>query len=150
MGLPPSFASFCDTRISSMKSCHDGPALLRFWFQTNHGRENSAGYLKIQAGKTFSYQGHALVTLYVQFLCPDWAKFDFGWHRFRFSPCLMRIEEGSKFSSDSGVTYPANRVSFDLRRWVGKRKEPLPTSPTIHIEHAPNSNFSATSIKPLP
>ena len=22
--------------------CHDGPALLRFWFQTNHGRENSA------------------------------------------------------------------------------------------------------------
>ena len=106
----------------------------------------------------FSHQGHALVTLYVQFLCCDWSKFDrwvhaenlcsilklvyfeswswqsfgsacdvfnclfprsfkslllltaslfigvlvekyvacqsrksdFGWHRFRFSPCLMR------------------------------------------------------------
>ena len=38
--------------------------------------ENSASYLKIQAGKTFSYHGHALVTLYVQFLCSDWSKFD--------------------------------------------------------------------------
>ena len=56
--------------------CHDGPALLRFWFQTNHGRENSASYLKIQAGKTFSYPGHALVTFYVQFLCSDCSKFD--------------------------------------------------------------------------
>ena len=25
---------------------------------------------------TFSYQGQALVTLYVQFLCSDWPKFD--------------------------------------------------------------------------
>ena len=33
-------------------------------------------FLKIQAGKTFSYHGHALVTLYVQFLCSDWSKFD--------------------------------------------------------------------------
>ena len=34
----------------------------------------------LQAGKTvafdFSHHGHALVTLYVQFLCSDWAKFD--------------------------------------------------------------------------
>ena len=45
--------------------CHYGPTLLRFWFQINLGRENPAGYLEIQAGKTFSYQGHALVTLYV-------------------------------------------------------------------------------------
>ena len=51
-------------------------ALLRFCFQTNLKRKNSASYLKIQAGKTFSYQGHVLVTLYVQFLCSDWSKFD--------------------------------------------------------------------------
>ena len=44
---------------------HYGPALLRFWFQTYLGHENSASYLKLQAGKTFSYHGHALVTLYV-------------------------------------------------------------------------------------
>ena len=56
--------------------CHYGPALLRFWFQTDLGRENSASFLKIQAGKTFSYHGHALVTLYVQFLCSNWSKFD--------------------------------------------------------------------------
>ena len=34
--------------------------------------------MSLQAGKTFSCQGHALVTFYVQFLCSDWSKFD-GW-----------------------------------------------------------------------
>ena len=33
--------------------CHYSPALSRFWFQTNVGRENSATFLKIKAGKTF-------------------------------------------------------------------------------------------------
>ena len=56
--------------------CHYGPALLRFWFQTDLWRENSASFLKIHAEKTFSYHGHALVTLYIQFLCSDWLKFD--------------------------------------------------------------------------
>ena len=56
--------------------CHYGPALLRFWFQTYLGHENSASYLKTQAEKTFCYHGHALVTLCVQFLCSDWSKFD--------------------------------------------------------------------------
>ena len=56
--------------------CHYGPVLLGFWLQTVLGRETSASFLKIQAGKTFSYHGHALVTLYVQFLCSEWSKFD--------------------------------------------------------------------------
>ena len=38
----------------------------------------------LQAGKTvafdFAHNGHALVTLYVQFLCSDWSKFDRGVH----------------------------------------------------------------------
>ena len=55
---------------------HYGLALLRFWVQTDLGRENSASFLQIQAGKTFSYHGHAFVTLYVQFLCSEWTKFD--------------------------------------------------------------------------
>ena len=67
---------FLNSYESMLCLCHYGPALLRFWFQTDLGRENSASYLKIQAGKTFSYHGHALVTLYVQFLCSDWSKFD--------------------------------------------------------------------------
>ena len=33
-------------------------------------------FFKILAGKTFSYHGHVLVTLHVQFLCSDWLKFD--------------------------------------------------------------------------
>ena len=32
---------------------HYGPALSRFWFQTHLGRENSASFLKIQAGRPF-------------------------------------------------------------------------------------------------
>ena len=59
-----------------LRLCHYGPALLRFWFQTDLGRDSSATYLKIQAGKTSSYYGHTLVSLYVQFLCSDWSKFD--------------------------------------------------------------------------
>ena len=48
--------------------------------KTDLGSENSASYLKMQEGKTdvfhFSQDSHALVTLHVQFLCPDWSKFD--------------------------------------------------------------------------
>ena len=55
-------------------------ALLRFWFQTDLRRKNSASFFKIQAGKTFSYHGHMLVTHHVQFLCSDWLKFDRGVH----------------------------------------------------------------------
>ena len=51
-------------------------ALLRFWFKTDLGRKNSATYLTIQAVKTFSYHGHSLVVLYVQFLCSDFSKID--------------------------------------------------------------------------
>ena len=43
---------------------------------SNWPRKFSQFFLKIQAGKTFSYHGHALVTLCVQFLCSDWSKFD--------------------------------------------------------------------------
>ena len=56
--------------------CHYGPALLGFSFQTDLGIKNSTSFLKVQAGKTLSYHGHALVTLYVQFLYSDWSKFD--------------------------------------------------------------------------
>ena len=56
--------------------CHYRPALLGFWFQNDLGRESSASFLKVQAGKTFSYHCHALVTLCVQFLRSDWSKFD--------------------------------------------------------------------------
>ena len=50
----------------------------KFGFQTDLGRENLASYYG--QGSTvafdFSHHGHALVTLYVQFLCSDWSKFD--------------------------------------------------------------------------
>ena len=40
--------------------------LLRFWFQTDLRRKNSASVFEKKAGKTFSYHGHVLVTLHVQ------------------------------------------------------------------------------------
>ena len=54
--------------------CQYRTALLRFWFQTDLRRKNSASRFKRQAGKTFAYHGHVLVTLHVQFLCSDWLK----------------------------------------------------------------------------
>ena len=57
--------------------CHNGPALLRFWFQTDLGREKFSQLFNTGGGgETFSYDGHALVMLYVQFLCSDWSKVD--------------------------------------------------------------------------
>ena len=53
-------------------------AQLKFWFQTDLGRENSASCYRQgrQLLLTFLTHGHALVTLYVQFLCSYWSKFD--------------------------------------------------------------------------
>ena len=89
--------------------CHCSPALLRFWFQTNLGRENSASYLKIQARKTFSYHGHALVTLYVQFLRSDWSKFE----RWVHAENLCSILKLVNFDSWSWQSFVSTRDIFN-------------------------------------
>ena len=81
--------------------CHYGSAVLRFWFKTDLGRKNSASYLTIQAVKTFSYHGHALVTLYVQFLCSDWSKFD----RWVYAEHLCSILKLVNFDSRSWQSF---------------------------------------------
>ena len=88
--------------------CHYGPALSRFWFQTDLGRENSATFLKIKAGKTFSYHGHALVTLYVQFLYSDWSKFD----RWVHAENLCSILKVVYFDSKSWQSFCVNLWCF--------------------------------------
>ena len=78
--------------------CNYGPALLRFWFQTDLGRENSASFFFFfltQARKTFSYLGHALVTLYDQFLCSDWSKFDWWVHAENLCSILKVVHSDS-------------------------------------------------------
>ena len=52
--------------------CHDGLALLRFWFQTDLGRKNSPSYLKLQAWETFSYHGYALRLIFMHWLVKIW------------------------------------------------------------------------------
>ena len=52
--------------------CHYGPALLRFWFQTDLGRENSASFLKNTGGEDlflpWSRVGHALRPIFILWL----------------------------------------------------------------------------------
>ena len=57
---------------------------------------------------------------------------------FMLTGCDGCIESDSKSLSH----YPASRVSFDLPRKIGKRKETLLAACTFHIEHAPNSNVT--------
>ena len=52
--------------------CHYGSALLRFWCQTDLERIDSASYLKIQAGKTFSFHGHVLRPIFILWLVKIW------------------------------------------------------------------------------
>ena len=81
---------------------------MSLWFQTNLGRKNSASYLEIQAGKTFSYQGHSLVTLYVQFLCSDWSKFD---RRIHAENLRSILKLWNLFTLAAGVTKQSNAVT---------------------------------------
>ena len=81
------------------------PAILRFWFQTDLRRKNSASFLKIQAGKTFSYHGHGLVTLHVQFLCSDWLKLNLTGEFMRkiYKSCLLWQLKLTEFASTCDV-----------------------------------------------
>ena len=90
--------------------CHHRPALLRFWFQTNLRRKNSASYLEIQSGKTFSYQGHPLIMLYVQFLCSAWSKFE----RWVHAENLWGILKLVYFDSWSWQTFVSNCDVFKV------------------------------------
>ena len=79
--------------------CHYGPALLRFWVQTDLGRENSASFLKIQEGKTFSYHSHA----FVQFLCSEWTKFD-SWAHAENLCSILKVDYFDSWSWQSFVS----------------------------------------------
>ena len=60
--------------------CHYGPALLRFWFQTDLGRENSASFLKNTGGEDlflpWSRVGHALRPIFMLWVVKIW---QVGW-----------------------------------------------------------------------
>ena len=51
----------------------------------------------------FSHQGHALVTLYVQFLCSHWSRFDRGVHAENL--CSMHLERLVYFDSWSWQSF---------------------------------------------
>ena len=110
--------------------CHYGPALLRLWFQTDLRRENSAIFLKMQAGKTVFYHGHALITLYVQFLYSDWSKID----RWVHAENLCSIMTVVYFESWSWQSFVSTCDVFNcLRHWMYKMKYSCyQESPVIH------------------
>ena len=94
--------------------CHYGPAL--FCFQTNLGRENSASYFKIEAGQTFSYQGHMLVTLYIWFSCSDWSKFD-GWVHVENLRSILKLAYFDSWSWQSFVSTCELSFSTGCTKW---------------------------------
>ena len=73
--------------------CYYGPALLRFWFQTYLGHENSASYLKIQAEKTsflpWSRVGHALRPIFMLWLVKIWQVSSCGKFMQHLETCLL-------------------------------------------------------------
>ena len=60
----------CCLYVTMAPHCKD------FDFKLTSDAKIQPAFKKIQVGKTFSYHGQALVTLYVQFLSSDWSKFD--------------------------------------------------------------------------
>ena len=60
----------CCVYVTMTSHCED------FNFKLTSDAKIQPLFLKIKAGKTFSYHGDALVTLYVQFLYSDWSKCD--------------------------------------------------------------------------
>ena len=71
--------------------------------------QNSATFLKIKAGKAFSYHGHPLVTLYVQFLYSDWSKCD----RWVHVENLCSILKVVYFDSKSWQSFVSTCVVFN-------------------------------------
>ena len=66
--------SGADNRLLVVFMCHTIKILISNWPRARKFSQ------PLQAGKTvafdFSHHGHAMVKLYVQFLCSDWPKFD--------------------------------------------------------------------------
>ena len=73
--------------------CHYGPALLRFWFQADLGRENSAIFLKNTGGEDlflpWSRVGHALRPIFVLWLVKIWQVSSCGKFMQHFESCLL-------------------------------------------------------------
>ena len=76
-------------------------------------------FLKIQTGKIFSYN-HALITLYVEFLCSDWSKFDRSLH----AENLCSILKVVYFDSWSWPSFRCQLVMFltVFSHWMYKMK----------------------------
>ena len=68
-----------------------------FWSMT----QKFSQFYENTGGKDLSYHGHALVMLYVQFLCSNWSKFD----RWVHAENLCSILEGVYFDSWSWQSF---------------------------------------------
>ena len=79
--------------------CHYGPALLRFWFQTDLGRENLASFFKNTGGKDLFLpwsrvghaQGHALHPIFMLWLVKNWQVS--SWGKFMQHPLTAKLTE---------------------------------------------------------
>ena len=95
--------SGADNRLLVVFMCRTIKILISIWPRTRTFSQ------LLQAGKTvafdLSHHGHALVTLYVQFLCSDWSKFDRWVHAEKLCSVLNLVDSWSwqSFVSTSDV-----------------------------------------------
>ena len=73
--------------------CHYGPALLRFWFQTDLGSENSASFFKSTGWEDlilpWSRVGHALRPIFILWLVKIWQVSSCGKIMQHLESCLL-------------------------------------------------------------
>ena len=71
-------------------------ALITFWFQSDLGRKISASFYRYGRQLLLTHHGHALATLYVQFVCSNWSKIwqVSSWGKFmqHLETCLLIAE----------------------------------------------------------
>ena len=69
--------------------CHNGLALSRFWFQTNHGRENSANTGGKDLFLAWSCAGHVLRPIFMFWLVKTWQVSSCGKLMQHLETCLL-------------------------------------------------------------
>ena len=109
--------------------CHYDPALLRFWFQTDLGRENSTIFLNTGGEELllpWSRVGHALRPIFILWLVKNW----------QVSSCgnLCSIMKVVYFESRSWQSFVSTCDVFNcLLHWMYKMKYSCyQESPVIH------------------
>ena len=109
--------------------------LISNWPQT---QKFSQFFFKIQAGKTFSYHGHVLVTLHVQLLCSDWLNLTGEFMRKIYAASWKLLFDSWSWQSFESTCDVFNCLfPLDVKKW------------TWACDHLKTGNLSADNLKKI-